>query len=84
MVFFMIRDDPSRSELIRPGRTGGPSWSGPTFVPAWMPPYPLVGSRLRVRISPPLENPLRGPCTVDKDLTSTYQQIVKSTVINNQ
>ena len=23
---------------------------------------PLVGSRLRVRVSPPLENPLRGPC----------------------
>ena len=35
-VFCMIRDDPSRSELIRvdPTRTGGPSWSGPTFVPA--------------------------------------------------
>ena len=33
----MIRDDPSRSELIRvdPTRSGGPSWSGPTFVPAW-------------------------------------------------
>ena len=32
----MIRDDPSRSELLRvdPTRTGGPSWSGPTFVPA--------------------------------------------------
>ena len=30
-----IRDDPSRSELIRvdPTRTGGPSWSSPTFVP---------------------------------------------------
>ena len=36
MFFFMIRDDPSRSESIRvvPTRTGGPSWSGPTFVPA--------------------------------------------------
>ena len=45
-VFFMIRDDPSRSESIRvdpsrselirvdPTRTGGPSWSGPTFLPA--------------------------------------------------
>ena len=43
----MIRVDPSpilfyfyffiRSESIRvdPTRTGGPSWSGPTFVPAW-------------------------------------------------
>ena len=32
----MIRDDPSSSESIRvdPTRTGGPSWSGPTFV-AW-------------------------------------------------
>ena len=42
----MIRVDPSpilcyfyffiRSELVRvdPTRTGGPSWSGPTFVPA--------------------------------------------------
>ena len=29
--------DPSWSESIRvdPTRTGGPSWSGPTFVPAW-------------------------------------------------
>ena len=35
--FFMIRDDPRRSELLRvdPTRTGGPSWSGPTFVPAF-------------------------------------------------
>ena len=35
-VFCMIWDDPSRSELIRvdPTRTGSPSWSGPTFVPA--------------------------------------------------
>ena len=45
-IFFMIRDDPSRSQSIRvdpsrselirvdPTRTGGPSWSGPTFV-AW-------------------------------------------------
>ena len=34
--FFMIRDDPSRSKSIRvdPTRTGGPSWFGPTFVPA--------------------------------------------------
>ena len=44
--FLMIRADPSpilfyfyffiRSELVRvdPTRTGGPSWSGPTFVPA--------------------------------------------------
>ena len=33
----MIRDDPSRSELIRvdPTRTGGPSWPDPTFVPAF-------------------------------------------------
>ena len=32
----MIRVDPSLSELIRvdPTRTGYPSWSGPTFVPA--------------------------------------------------
>ena len=36
LCFFVIRDDPSRSELIRvdPTRTGGPSCSGPTFVPA--------------------------------------------------
>ena len=45
---FIIRVDPSpilfyfyfliRSELIRPelARTGGPSWSGPTFVPAYL------------------------------------------------
>ena len=34
--FESIRVDPSRSELIwvDPTRTGGPSWSGPTFVPA--------------------------------------------------
>ena len=46
VVFFMIRVDPSpilfyfyfliRSELVQvdPTWTGGPSWSGPTFVPA--------------------------------------------------
>ena len=36
-MFFLIRVDSSRSELIRvdPTRTGGPSWSGPTFVPAF-------------------------------------------------
>ena len=36
MFFIVIRDDPSRSESIRvdPTRTGGLSWSGPTFVPA--------------------------------------------------
>ena len=33
---FMFFHDPRRSESIRvdPTRTGGPSWSGPTFVPA--------------------------------------------------
>ena len=33
-LFFLF--DPSWSESIRvdPTRTGGPSWSGPTFVPA--------------------------------------------------
>ena len=37
MFFFVIRDDTSPSELILvdPTRTGGPSWSGPTFVPAY-------------------------------------------------
>ena len=34
---FMFFHDPRRSESIRvdPTRTGGPSWSGPTFVPAY-------------------------------------------------
>ena len=33
---FIFLFDPSWSESIRvdPTRTGGPSWSGPTFVPA--------------------------------------------------
>ena len=37
----MIRDDPGRSELIRidPTRTGDPSWSSPTFVPAFSKEY---------------------------------------------
>ena len=34
---FIFLFDPSWSESIRvdPTRNGGPSWSGPTFVPAW-------------------------------------------------
>ena len=34
---FIFLFDPSWSESIRvdPTRTGGPSWSGPTFVPAF-------------------------------------------------
>ena len=36
VIFYSIRVGPNWSELIRvdPTRTGGPSWSGPTFVPA--------------------------------------------------
>ena len=33
LCFFMIQDDP-RSIRVDPTRTGCPSWSGPTFVPA--------------------------------------------------
>ena len=35
---FIFLFDPIWSESIRvdPTRTGGPSWSGPTFVPAWI------------------------------------------------
>ena len=46
LCFLMIRDDPSRSDLIRvdPTRTGGPSWSGPTFVPASSSPYVNVST----------------------------------------
>ena len=35
---FIFSFDPSWSESIRvdPTRTGGPSWSGPTFVPAYL------------------------------------------------
>ena len=36
LFFFIFLFDPSWSKSIRvdPTRTGGPSWSGPTFVPA--------------------------------------------------
>ena len=36
ILFLFCSFDPSWSESIRvdPTRTGGPSWSGPTFVPA--------------------------------------------------
>ena len=43
VFYFYYLFDPSWSELIRvdPTRTGGPSWSGPTFVPAyWIEPKP--------------------------------------------
>ena len=38
LVYFYFLFHPSWSESIRvdPTRTGGPSWSGPTFVPAWL------------------------------------------------
>ena len=36
LFYFYFLFDPSWSESIRvdPTRTGGPNWSGPTFVPA--------------------------------------------------
>ena len=41
---FIFLFDPSWSESIRvdPTRTGGPSWSGPTFVPAFRQVYNLL------------------------------------------
>ena len=38
LFIFVFLFDPSWSESIRvdPTRTGGPSWSGPTFVPAFL------------------------------------------------
>ena len=37
ILFYFFFFDPSWSESIRvdPTRTGGPSWSGPTFLPAF-------------------------------------------------
>ena len=32
--YFFIRSELVESIRVDPARTGGPSWSGPTFVPA--------------------------------------------------